>query len=1167
MSDAGRIELRGVRVHNLKSIDLDLPRGKLIVLCGLSGSGKSSLALDTLYAEGQRRYIESFSAYTRQFLQRLEKPEAERIDGIPPAIAVSGKNTGRSSRSTIGTATEINDYLRLLMAKIGRVFCLKCGREVRQHSPQSAAEQLAALPPGTRYMIAFACELPAGGIEQLAAELREAGFVRAVIDGRMVNLDAVGQPSVALPAIIITGTEFGVDWTAHTTRANMLSRLLQIYQGKQYVNGELNVPIIVGKRGIKKVLSHLPDAKPAKAMARLPELLKTAAWDKDTLPRVPDQNIRKWHYLKNVVLLEGICHDVEIKIREDGKGHWFYDQHLIRKTKEDSPYKPGTSERKREVSSRFSRRSASAGEPSSNQIIGRSNNKVKRGKHSPATHSDALEADSPHSPSVFTPIDVVVDRLVAAGTANNRLRDSLETAFAKGQGRCCVFVEENSAPSQPGMEAPSPSPASHAPNPSPLVIIDGRPWRRIGFSARLACEDCGIEYPPPEPRLYSFNSPLGACPACEGFGNVVDLDLELLVPDASKSIRQGAIAPWNTPAYARELKKFIALSGELGVPVDVPFRELTPQQRDIVLHGSSRPKYGGLEGFFAWLERRKYKMHVRVFLSRWRSYRPCPACGGARLRPEALAARVGGKNLGEIAAMKVRDAAAFFRDLPLAEHELQIARMVLEQVRARLGYMEAVGLGYLTLDRMLRTLSGGEARRVALSSALGSSLVGMLYVLDEPSIGLHPRDVKQLLGAVRQLRDRGNTVVVVEHEEAIIRAADQVIEIGPGAGERGGAIVFQGTPAEMQNSPDSLTGDYLAGRRRMGANGHRREPNHGWIRLAGARGNNLQNVTVEFPLGVLCLVTGVSGSGKSTLVQDTLYPALCRRLRKDAPKPCPFDEVFGDGQLDDVVLVDQSPIGRTPRSNPVTYLKAFDEIRAVFAETVEARTRGFGAGHFSFNVDGGRCSTCGGEGYLRIDMQFLSDVFMRCTACNGTRYRDEILDVTYRGRNIADVLEMTVREAFTFFRGQPKVQARLKRLIDVGLDYVRLGQPANTLSGGEAQRLKLAGYLGGGRRGRTLFILDEPTTGLHFADVTQLLDCFDALLAVGHSLIVVEHNLQIMRAADYIVDLGPGAADEGGRVIARGTPEQIARAQGSATGGFLAKALKDKDDTNEKNGK
>ena len=487
--------------------------------------------------------------------------------------------------------------------------------------------------------------------------------------------------------------------------------------------------------------------------------------------------------------------------------------------------------------------------------------------------------------------------------------------------------------------------------------------------------------------------------------------------------------------------------------------------------------------------------------------------------------------------------------------------MMLEQVQMRLGYLESVGLGYLALDRTIRTLSGGEARRVSLTSALGSSLVNMLYVLDEPSIGLHPRDVDRLVESIRRLRDRANTVVVVEHEEAMIRAADRVIEIGPGAGERGGRIVFQGTPAEMQASPESLTGDYLAGRRGGAGTGPRRQPNHGWIRLAGARGNNLENVTVEFPLGLLCVVTGPSGAGKSTLVEDTLYPALCRRLRKEAPRPLDCDDVFGDGQIDDVIMVDQGPIGRSPRSNPVTYLKIFDEIRRVFAETVEARARNYDAGKFSFNVDGGRCGACQGEGYVRIDMQFLADVFMKCSTCHGTRYRDEILDVTYRGRNIAEVLEMTVREAFTFFRGQPKVQSKLKRLIDVGLDYVRLGQPANTLSGGEAQRLKLAGYMSAaghrpkGGRSRCLFILDEPTTGLHFSDIVQLLDCLDALLSVGHSLIVVEHNLQVMRAADYIIDLGPGAAGQGGQVVAKGTPEVVAQSGGSATAQFLRNVL------------
>jgi excinuclease ABC subunit A len=995
MSAVGQISLRGVEVHNLKAIDLDLPHRKLIVLCGVSGSGKSSLALDTLYAEGQRRYIESFSAYTRQFLQRLEKPEAERIDGIPPAIAVTGKNMGRSSRSTVGTATELADYLRLLFAKIGRVFCRQCGQEVRCDSPQSAAEFLAALPAGTRYMITFCLEASArNGLDEVAAGLKEEGFVRVIARGQMLNLADV---------------DVGGDSIGETVGA-------------------------------------------------------------------------------------------------DSVGH-----HL---------------------------RIASSLSPT----------------ESPPTIS-------PGNTMANGGLYVVVDRLAAGAAAASRIRDSLETAFSKGQGRCYAFVADGNGPS------PQPSPGGRgsldsipSPQPSPgargsVCSIDGQSWRRVGFSAELACEDCGVAYPVPEPRLYSFNSPLGACPECEGFGNVIGIDMELVVPDRRKSLAEGAIAPWNSPAYAHELQELLALAEDYDLPVDVPFSQLSERHLGLITHGVPERDFGGLEGFFAWLERRKYKMHVRVFLSRWRSYRPCPRCGGTRLREESLATRIGGLNIAQLTAMKVRDAARFFHELRLSDWERQVGRMMLEQVQNRLAYLEAVGLGYLTLERTVRTLSGGESRRVALTSALGSSLVNMLYVLDEPSIGLHPRDISQLIDAIQALRDRANTVVVVEHEEAMIRAADQVIEIGPGAGQRGGRIVFQGTPGEMEQAPQSLTGDYLARRRGIGAPGRRRPPNHGWIRLAGARGNNLRSITVEFPLGVLCLVTGVSGSGKSTLVQDTLYPALCRRLRKDAPKPYEHDDVYGDGQLDEVLMVDQSPIGRSPRSNPVTYLKAFDEIRAVFAETVEARTRGYTAGHFSFNVDGGRCAACQGDGYLQIDMQFLADVYMRCSQCNGTRYRDEILQVTYRGRSIAEVLEMTVREAFTFFRGRPKVQARLKRLIDVGLDYVCLGQPANTLSGGEAQRLKLAGYMSSARRGRCLFILDEPTTGLHPSDIVQLLDCFDALLAVGHSLIVVEHNLQMMKAADYIIDHGPGAADEGGQVVVKGTPEMVANCPNSVSGRYLNAVL------------
>ena len=940
------ITLRGVAVHNLKQVDLDIPRRRLVVLCGLSGSGKTSLALDTLYAEGQRRYIDSFSAYTRQFLERLERPAAERIEGIPPAIAVTHKNNSRSSRSTVGTTTEASDYLRLLFAKIGQVYCYRCGQEVQRHTPQSVAEILQALPQGTRYLVAFAIEPERSGEGMLWPAMQEEGFVRLIVGNRLVNLQ--NEP-----------------WT------------------------------------------------------------------------------------------------------------------------------------------------------------------------------EALAAEAERG------MLAVVDRLTAGSVTQQRLADSLETAISKGRGRVRVLIDATAH----GAAAMFPG--------ATVRELDGSSWLESSFGSEFRCENCQIDYPAPEPRLYSFNSPLGACPECEGFGNIIDIDMELVVPDPAKTLQEGAIAPWNTPAYAHELTELLALAGDYGLRVDVPYRDLTEPERRIVIDGVAERNFGGLVGFFAWLERRKYKMHLRVFLSRWRSYRPCPACGGSRLRPEALATRVGDKNIAEVSGMKIQDADRFLRALQLAPWQRQVSRIMLEQAQNRLGYLVEVGLGYLTLDRTLRTLSGGEAQRVALTSALGSSLVNMLYVLDEPSVGLHPRDVERLSAAIRGLSDRGNSVVVVEHEESIIRSADQLIEIGPGAGERGGEVVFQGPPSEILDCPRSLTGDFLSGRRGLTTSERRRTPNHGWIRLAGARGNNLRNVTVELPLGVLCLVTGVSGSGKSTLVEDTLYPALCRRMRKDAPKPLEYDDVFGDGQLDDVILVDQSPIGRSPRSNPVTYIKAFDEIRNVFAETVEARTRNYSAAQFSFNVDGGRCSACEGDGYIAIDMQFLADVYMKCSQCGGRRYRKEILDVKYRGRDIADVLEMTVREAFTFFRGQTKVQARLKRLIDVGLDYLRLGQPANTLSGGEAQRLKLAAYMTTTRRGRSLFILDEPTTGLHFQDVVQLVDCFEALVNVGHSLIVVEHNLQLMKAADYIVDLGPGAADEGGRIVVQGTPEAVARAKDSVTGRFLAKALAD----------
>jgi len=949
------ISLRGVRVHNLQSIDLDLPRQQWIAVCGVSGSGKTSLALDTLYAEGQRRYIESFSAYTRQFLERLDKPAADRIDGIPAAVAVTRRNASGSGRTTVGTVTETNDYLRLLLAKIGEVLCRVCGQPVRRETPQSAALELGQLAHGTRLLVGYTDQPEA---DETAADrqrrLRETGAVRIVLGGRLVRLDDVQA------------------------------------------------------RGM--------------------------------------------------------------------------------------------------------------------DLVG--------------------------------PIDVVLDRLVTGRMPVARFGESLETAAAAGHGAWQVHV---AMPQD--LDGPSPlggrSTAPHGGRSPQVVTIDGRRWTRRAYSERRVCQNCGLEYPEPEPRRLSFNSPLGACPACEGFGNLVDIDLDRVIPDRQKSLRAGAIAPWNTPAYAHQLDELLALADDYGIDLDVPFERLTPRQVARIEHGVPERQFGGLRGFFAWLERHKYKMPVRVFLSRWRSYHPCPTCGGDRLSPDALSVHVAGKNMADLCRCSIRELIAWLDGLRLTDWQRDVGQVMLEQIRSRLDFLRQLGLDYLSLGRTLRTLSRGERQRVALTSALGSNLVHVLYVFDEPSSGLHPHDVRRLAGVLHALRDRGNTVVAVEHEPSLIGQADHVVELGPGAGENGGRIVFQGTPAEMMAAGDSPTGQWLSGRRGSVGPSRRRDPRHGWIRLLGARGRNLKHITVAFPLGVLCVVTGVSGAGKSTLVLDTLVPALTRRLHREGPRPCDYDELVGDGCLDDLVLIDQAGTGHSSRSNPVTYVKAFDAIRSVFADTVEAHTHNFSPGHFSFNIAGGRCERCRGQGQLSVDMQFLADITMRCEQCHGRRYRPEILRVTYRGRTIAEVLEMTVREATAFFRGHRKLQARLKPLIDVGLDYLRLGQPASTLSAGEAQRMKLSRYLGAIRRGRTLFVLDEPTTGLHYRDVLTLLDCFDSLLDVGHSLLVVEHNLQLIRAADYVIDLGPGAADAGGTVIAQGTPETIAAEPKSVTGRFLAAAMND----------
>lgn len=974
------IRLRGVRVHNLKNIDLDLPRGQMIAICGVSGSGKTSLALDTLYAEGQRRYIESFSAYTRQFLERLEKPDFDTIEGLPPALAVTRTGTPRGNRSTVGTASETLDYLRLLFANISQLICYQCGRNVESHTPQSAAAVIEKIPRGKKMMIGFSVEWEdIGDRSSVLAELQNQGFVRLIAGGRLLNLgqDEREQFAKALPA--------------------------------------------AGK-----------------------------VW-------------------------------------------------------------------------------------------------------------------------------VVVDR-VRGGDSPTRTTESLESAFAHGYGSIVLFQDGSDTTGEPSPHEIAWQDQGLA---SVAIQIDEQPWLLATLTKQHICATCSIEYPSPEPRLFSFNSPLGACPKCEGFGDTIDLDMDLVVPDRKKSIEEGAIAPWNSPAYEHHLDELLDVAEELGVPTDVPFSKLGKRQQGILIEGDTKQGYRGIKGFFTGLERKKYKMHVRVFISRYRSYNRCSDCNGSRLSDSALSYRIAGtvsqaessktdkggietresiaqkniaqKNMAQLCEMRIDELSQFLNALELSDRNREIARRPLQQVISRLGYLCSVGLGYLQLSRTLRTLSGGEAQRTALSAALGSNLVNMLYVLDEPSVGLHPHDVHRLAEAIELLMDRDNTVVIVEHEEVLLRRVQTLVEVGPRAGSQGGEIVFCGSHEQMKQGV-CLTGDYLSGHRHVPVPQERRRSKIA-IELQGCSGNNLKSLDVSFPLGVLCVVTGVSGSGKSSLVQDTLHGALTNRLSNSRVETLPYDKITGVGQIDDCILVDQSPVSRSPRSNPVTFVKAFDEVRNAFAETLTAKTRNLTAGHFSFNSDLGRCPLCKGDGVQQIDMQFLADVQMTCTACDGARYRKEILSVRYRDQSISDVLNMTVREARDFFRGTPKVQQKLKVLVDVGLDYLQLGQSAMTLSAGEAQRLKLAGFLANSSKKRTLFLLDEPTTGLHSHDIVQLLTCFDALLADGNSLIVVEHNVHLMAAADHIIDLGPGAASEGGSVVVAGTPEEVALCKESRTAKFLSDTL------------
>lgn len=918
------IEVKGARVHNLKNVSVSIPINEMTVITGVSGSGKSSLAFDTLYAEGQRRYVESLSAYARQFLERMDKPEVDEITGIAPAIAIKQKNQTRNPRSTVATQTEIYDYLRLLFARVGTVFCHVCGREVKKDSPESAAnETLAELAEGTRFYVLFPVK---------NQETRDKLQIQAVL----IELLTEG-----------------------------FSRL--------YRNGE-TIDL-----------------------------------------RTPDDY--KYHDLENTFVL--------------------------------------------------------------------------------------------------------VDRLAIRSDIEQRLTDSLETALANGGGY--AFVE----------------------------TTDGR---RLKFSDKFVCEYDGTPYEVPEPRLFSFNNPFGACAVCQGFGNTTGLDMDLVIPDPMLSINDGAINPLTKPQAEwafDELKKFCRAKG---ISLTAPFIELSDAERKAVVEGEKG--WRGIRGFFQFMETKKYKLHVRVFLAKYRGYTVCPECSGGRLRQEARDVKIAGRNLPETVAMSIKDAADFFEKLELAPEQTRIAERLLEEINARLLFLLEVGLDYLTLDRIASTLSGGEAQRIQLATNLGSSLVGTLYVLDEPSIGLHPRDNTRLIRILHRLRDIGNTIVVVEHDEQIISAANHILDIGLHAGEAGGNVVFAGEFADLLRSRESLTAKYMRGEAEIKIPKKRRAPTDKKLKIRGAREHNLKNVDVDVPLEMMTCITGVSGSGKSTLVHDVVYAGLKKQRNDWKEHVGLFKELSGGENFDDIVLVDQSPIGRTPRSNPVTYLKAYDLIREVFAGTSAAAAKGFDPSHFSFNVPGGRCEVCQGDGTVTVEMQFLADVELVCEECKGTRFKPQILEVRYKGKNIFDVLNLTVREALAFFKETPRVANKLKVLDEVGLGYLRLGQSATTLSGGEAQRIKLAAHLSKKTGAKTLFIFDEPTTGLHFEDINKLLVAFRALVDAGNSLIVIEHNLDVIKTADWVIDLGPEGGKFGGEIVAAGTPEEIAVNERSHTGHFLKPLLK-----------
>ena len=914
-----KIVVKGAREHNLKNLSFEIPRNKLIVFTGVSGSGKSSLVFDTIYAEGQRRYVESLSAYARQFLERMNKPDIDFIQGISPAVAIEQKTGARNTRSTVGTTTEIYDYLRLLFARIGKTICFECGKEVTKATTATVSDWLEDQIEDAKFYLTFPLHVHEGTTVKDEIELlKKRGFFRIYFNKKMIDLN-----------------------------------------------------------------------------------------EENKLPGKKD--------------------DVRIVVE------------------------------------RF---------------------KVRKGK------------------------------------VREKLSDSIEVTFKEGENR--------------------------------LILINADTCEEKEFNKFYEC--CGIRYEEPEPRFFSFNNPFGACPVCQGFSKTIGIDMDLVVPNPNLSIVDGAIAPWRTTKYSSYLRDLVKNAKQYRIPINIPFKNLTSEQVDLIRRGFG--DYKGIDKFFEKLESKTYKMHIRILLSRYRGYSTCSACKGSRLRREALQVKINNKSIYDIVKIPIEHSLKFFEELKLSEFDMKVGERILKEIIKRLTFLNNVGIGYLTLDRLSSTLSGGETQRINLATSLGSSLVGALYVLDEPSIGLHPRDNFKLIKLLKNLRDIGNTVLVVEHDPQMMKEADILVDMGPKAGIEGGEIIGMGSYEDIIKNENSVTGKYLTGKMKIDVPQKRNTKKTKSILIEGASEHNLKNINVEIPLNKFVVITGVSGSGKSTLVHDIFYGGLAKYLGKGPSKIGAFNDIKGAEYLDEIEIVDQSPIGKTPRSNPISYIKAYEHIRELFASTHQARARGYKPGYFSFNVPGGRCETCSGDGYIKVEMQFLADLYLECEDCKGTRFKKEIREITYRGKNMVDVLDMTVDEALEFFNGNDKIVKYIQVLADVGLGYIKLGQPSNTLSGGEAQRIKLASHLTSQReRKHTLFVFDEPTTGLHFDDISKLLDCFNLLLKRGNSVVIIEHNLEVIKCADHIIDLGPEAGEKGGEIVAQGTPEEIALNEKSWTGKYLKEYL------------